>query len=107
MILNQNMKNIYLVPHGSILGPLLFLMFINELPLYTENVFTDLNADDTTIYNQINNSQHCIEQNLQATLQMLSLWCKHSGMLFVDHLCYLCFVKRRSQQDQPSVPLIF
>ena len=68
------------VPQGSILGPLLFLMFINDLPLYMENVFTDLYADDTTIY-QISNSQHFIEQNLQAALEKLSLWCKHNGML--------------------------
>ena len=29
---------------------------------------------------QISNS-HFIEQNLQATFEMLSLWCKHNGML--------------------------
>ena len=73
-------KNMFGVHQGSIFGPLLFLIFINYLPLYTENVFTDLYADDTTIY-QISNSQHFTEQNLQAALEKLSLWCKHNGML--------------------------
>ena len=30
---------------------------------------------------QISNSQHFIEQNLQAALEKLSLWCKRNGML--------------------------
>ena len=65
---------------AQFLGPLLFLMFINDLPLYTDNDFTDLYADDTTIY-QISNSQHFIEQDLQMALQKLSVWCKLNGML--------------------------
>ena len=68
------------VPQGSILGPLLFLMFINDLPLYTNNVSTDLYADDTTLY-MIGETQDYIEQNLQIALQNLSEWCKLNGML--------------------------
>ena len=68
------------VPQGSILGPLLFLLFINDIPLYTKNVYTDLYADDTTLYD-IQSSQDTIELNLQSALQQLNIWCKGNGML--------------------------
>ena len=51
------------MPQCSILGSLLYLLFINDLPLYTDNVSTDLSADDTTLYD-IQDSVEQIESNL-------------------------------------------
>lgn len=73
----ENVK--YGVPQGSILGPLLFLLFVNDLPLHT-NVMTDLYADDATIYD-IRTSKEEIERKLQTAVINLASWCKKNGMV--------------------------
>ena len=38
------------VPHGSVRDPVLFLLFINDLPTAIEHSFINLFADDTSMY---------------------------------------------------------
>ena len=72
------------VPLGSILGPLLFLIFINDLPLYLkDNCCTiDLYADDTTIYySNCDKLELHVVRNLQKSLDCLEMWCRENSMI--------------------------
>ena len=42
------------LPHGSILGPILFLIYVNDLPSSIENSKILLFADDAKLYRSIN-----------------------------------------------------
>ena len=70
------------VPQGSILGPLLFLIFINDLPLVLSRKVssTDLYADDITIYD-VQTDLGTLRSNLQEPLLILQRWCRQNGML--------------------------
>ena len=63
------------VPQGSILGPLLFLVYVNDLSSVVRNCKYQLYADDTVIYHT-----HCdikiSKEMLEGDLNRFTSWCR-------------------------------
>ena len=64
------------VPQGSVLGPTLFIYFINDLPNIIKHSKVKVFADDTKIYNSINdvNDTKCLQNTIDEMYSWTNKW---------------------------------
>ena len=84
------------VPQGSVLGPTLFIYFINDLPTVVTTLIK-IFADDTKAYNRISNFKD--HEELQFTIERLVEWSNTWQLKFNGGKCKVLHIGKK----QPKV----
>ena len=87
------------VPQGSVLGPLLFLTYITDMPNCINHSKLKLFADDALLYNQIKKPTDV--NNLQSDLDNLITWSESWQMKFNPLKCETMRISRHTSIPSP------
>ena len=83
------------VPQGSVCGPLLFLIYINDISSVLEHCKVSLYADDTVIYISHHDVNEAVEM-VQNDLNKLSNWCTRNKLTINSKKTKYCIYGMRS-----------
>ena len=92
------------VPQGSVCGPLLFLLYINDISKVLKNCKVSLYADDTVLYRSGRKLDNVLAL-VQDDLMLLNAWCNKNRLTINCKKTKYCIygmksiVKKSNQQD--------
>ena len=97
------------VPQGSILGPILFLIYINDLPNGIKSIFK-IFTDDTSLFSKVKNKT-CSAVEIDNNLKIVSNWPLQWKTSFNLHCnkqaVEILFSKKRGKGNYPLPTIDF
>src|SRR6267154_4953701 len=84
------------VPQGSILGPLLFTLYINDIGNGLNNSLLNF-ADDTKLWGKVNSNEDVA--SMKEDLNKLSKWSKDNEMTFNVSKCCVTHVGKKNAKE--------
>ena len=92
------------VPQGSVLGPILFSLYINDLPLYME-ALCELFADDTSLHNHHKNLDTLMNSLQHSVDNLINLTEMNHMALHPDKTKFMLVTTRQKRQNLlPNLP---
>jgi hypothetical protein len=89
------------VPQGSVIGPLLFLIYINDIAYFLHNISTKLFADDTTLVFNSSSIDNTICSFKRGLLE-LNEWCKHNKLYINWDKTFAMFITNKNKIILPT-----
>jgi hypothetical protein len=84
------------IPQGSVVGPICFVMYINDLPRHAQSTVR-IFADDTKLFTQSDNAP--ARETLQQDLNSLQEWSKDWQLIFHPQKC--CVLRLGQCDEEP------
>ena len=90
------------VPQGSTVGPLMFIVYINDLPKFLRHANPLMYADDTVLYLS-SNCNKMVRKKMQCDLVEVERWCKINKLsLNVSKTKIMTFMSDHKRKNSPK-----